>query len=190
MTTEQRLEKLEAELRHTRATCRAVICVAAIAGVFAILASSMYTGHAETSDEIRAQRFVVVDGAGQERAHFGWGEHDESATQSVGLSILSEDQLPLATVLIGHSGHPQLMLTSKDGQQTVTLGFDPSDGAPQLGLTDGQRGGAAGMRLIDGNGALILMGASGRSGAALGIDRGSGLLELTDEYGNTVLRVP
>ena len=98
---------------------------------FAVASEDAITNNGgDVSIEIRAQRFVVVDETGTERARFGILEHGEP-----GMIIWTKKKTAALTATIDRLGGPRVTLTERGGEDLLTLGI-ANDRHPLLVMTD------------------------------------------------------
>lgn len=80
--------------------------------------------------EVRAQRFVVVDEAGKERAQFGILEHGEP-----GMTVWNKQKTSAVTVAIDRSGRPRISILNGKKEELLSLGI-AEDKYPVLVMKD------------------------------------------------------
>lgn len=114
MNTEQRLDKLEAELARHRRYNKGLVAalVAKAVGVFILAVAAMAIGYfwpskdaVEVIEEIRTQRIVLVDENGNSRLHLEVGENGSQVL------VLDENGTPQAQLNVNENG-PELYMLS------------------------------------------------------------------------------
>jgi len=149
MTTEERLEQVEGQLARVKWFNRCLIAciVLSLGGWFILKTFDPETASAQSAvREIRANKFVLEDENGKERAALAVDEygpelllHDENSKMSARLVVIAEGP---ALVLRENgrtraqlgmlNGTPQLVLLDENGKPRAALSVD-KDG-PKLGL--------------------------------------------------------
>lgn len=166
-SVDRRLKRLEREAGRWRALALAGIALVALA--FLLGASGAETAQ----DEVRAQRFTVVDAKGQERGVLHVSEYG-----SLRLDLFDPKKVLRASLYLGKQGSPALNMFDDKGNMRASLGVR-ADGLPSLGLYD-----VEGLRAVLGYTKLEAAG-SGKAG-----DRPVSSLVLFDENGNVLWRAP
>jgi hypothetical protein len=135
--------------------------------------------------EVRAQRFVVVDSAGNERAELGIRPDGKPA-----LRLWDDTRTLLAQLEIDQAGMPRLAFETGDGTPLVQLGvLDKQYPVFIMGGADGKRG--IGMAVGEGMAATIgLYDSKNTSRLRLSLDeKGHPVLRLKDEQGTDRVRL-
>lgn len=121
MTTEERLEKLEKELSHSKRRNHLLLAVVLLGAV------AMTAGIGSREKVIEATGFMLVDGNGKTRAFLAMGEGGPK------LGLLDENGNPRIGLIVDKDG-PQLIL--RDENNKPRIGLFLSDFASGLTLID------------------------------------------------------
>lgn len=155
----------------------AVLCVSGLVGGF--VSGLVVPGRAawaqDVAKELRAERFVLADAAGGERAELGFGEWGEPA-----LSLYDETGRLGATLLLP-IGAPRLWLYDEAGEPRAFLGM--GEGEPSLGLWDEAGNPRVDVGTMDGEPSVVLRDAAGTMRAALALRSDVPELQLCDTAG-------
>ena len=211
----ERLDCLERSHRRWKLALRATMMLLLLAGIgLGAAAPRSPQSITETPlvrsavDELRAQRFVLVDDTGKMRALRG------AATRgAVSLGLLDNDDKIRSVLIVDSNGTPRLELFGADETRRVVLSVFPNrsglgifgeagrggavldvvaDGAASLGLTDNKERSRAGLQLrSDGTTLLNFNDASEKVRAALGVGAdGAPGLGVWDKEGKRIWQAP
>lgn len=119
MTIEERLERLEKQLRRTKRILRLLSGMITCFGIVAIAwtvgqAKAADQKFASTPNEVHASKFILKDGKGYERAVLAVNE------MGAALEILDENDTPRAHLMVIREG-PVLSLRDERGRPRVQL---------------------------------------------------------------------
>ena len=134
MTTDERLEACERELARTKRRYRWLSGAMAIAATVWVMGDNAWRpayveaqGQEAAAKEVRAQRFVVVDNNGEQRATLGVSE-----TGPV-LELSDDAGVPRAVLNVGPAG-ALLYLNDDNGEERAAFGSDAETLGPVLRL--------------------------------------------------------
>lgn len=199
MTTEERLEKMEIELKRAMRYNRILLAVVLLAAAAMTVAVAMTAGKSVSHENIiKASGFILVDEKGKERAilAMGGGEpslelRDENEKLLASLSILFDEPIlslhgadancNYCAVLGVFENGPGLRLIGENGKSRASLAM--AGDSPLLGLVDEKGNIRAGLSVFKDGTRLILSDESGKSRASLSVVGDSALLGLSDEKG-------
>ena len=133
MTAEERLEKLETELRRAKRRARRLLAGASLLVGIGLLVWTLWPERAlaqgtTTPGAIRANSFVLVDARGKVRGALIVGKYGPF------LSLRDENGKLRAALLMDKDGRPALVLQDENGKLRAALGV--GKGGPELLLYD------------------------------------------------------
>jgi hypothetical protein len=187
MTTEERMEKMEAQLARTRRLVHCLMaCIVLALGAWLILKNfGPETALARSRGEVlTANSFVLEDENGNKRAVLGYLKGEGTA-----LSLLDDDGMTRVTLSMSGNEQGALTFFDKDGEHRAVLQEDKEDG-PSLGLwdEDGKRRATLGFYMKMPS--LMMRDESQRGGALLTVLRDKSSLSLRDKDGKVTWSTP
>jgi len=123
MTTEERLEVLEKEVKRVRRHNRWLLGIILFVGTGLSVISLLGMRTAQVPDEIRARRFIVEDENGIKRAELSLSESEDSVWLSlfgrygaIHLSVSDDPESGVGLELIGPGLSASLLVGEREGQ--------------------------------------------------------------------------
>jgi len=177
MTTDERMEKMEGQLARVRWVNRClIVCIVVGLGVWFI---SKTLGPATVwarsgAKEIRANRFIVEDENGKNRAALTAGKDGSM------LAMYDENSKNRACLRMVEDG-PMLGLYAKNGKGAV--GLSVLKDLPDVALLDENGKPGAWLGVLKDGSMLVLANENGKTGASLSVDKDGPRLVLNDENG-------
>jgi hypothetical protein len=207
----ERLDRLDRTNRRWKLISGAT--AVALAGIVLVAAAAPRVPHLDQGrppvlNEVRAQRFLLVDASGKLRAVLG-----AATGGAVSLGLLDNDDKIRSVLIVDANGTPRLEMLGADETRRVMLSVFPNrsglglfgegahggaildvaaDGTVTFGLTDKRERTRAGLLLLpDGTALLNLSDTTQRVRAALGIGNdGSPGLGMWDQDGKRIWQAP
>jgi len=177
MTNEERMERIEKELKQARKINHGLFAL--MIGALAIVALGA-AKETEKTEELRARKFILEDAGGRERGVFAVKD------QGVEFNLLGTDKKPQVSLYADDSGQG-LRLADATGRERVELRAEGNSARLFLSDADGKE--HVQLETRNDQPGLVMVDANGRERIGLKVEGATPVLSLTDMNGKQRIRL-